>query len=782
MVTLDPGDVADFVQQPQTSRVLAADGTVLAELHGEQDRVEVPLEEMGDRIVDAVIAIEDRRFFLHAGVDLAAIARAALRNLDTGEIEQGGSTITQQYVKNVITGPARTIERKLEEAALAWQLEQKHSKQDILERYLNTVYFGNGAYGVFAAAKRYFAKDPRDLTLAEAATLAAAIASPSRFDPYDEPEASTFRRGLVLDAMVDTGQVDADEADEARDVELRLVDKTVVDDAIAPYFVAEVKRLVQHDPDGVFGLLGDDLDDRVNALFTGGLEIQTTLDPVMQAQAEAAVAEILTEESDPYAALVAVDPSTGEVRAMVGGRDFNDPDDPFARFNLATQGRRQPGSSFKPLVLATALSDGVSLDRTFPAGDCVQFRVVDWNPCNYGGITYPALSLREATIQSANTVYARLSVELGASRIIELAESLGVRSDLPAVPAIGLGVAEVAPIEMAEAYSAFATLGQLHPTHLIRQITTSDGEVVFAQDTRGRRVLDEAVAFLVTQTLEDVITRGTGVRAGLDRPQAGKTGTAQDNADAWFVGYTPDLVTAVWVGYPEGRVAMTPPRTRETVEGGRWPAEIWQAFNEQALAGREARPFPVPDLALVSVEVDASRDCLPNANTPPHLIELRQYPIGAEPRRVCTEPQGPPIDNVPDVVGFPLEVAQRLLRDQGFIIEVRPEASDLYPTGVVSHQRPDSTGQTLASDGHAVVLWVSSVVRDRSTVPNALDLPAETAVAALEEAGWVVELSRACPSGGCGGLLADRVWQQLPAPGTTVRTHSVIRLTIPTTS
>ncbi|MFT5223068.1 MAG: penicillin-binding protein 1A [Glaciecola sp.] len=780
MVTLQAGDIVAFVQQPQTSVVLAADGTVLAELHGEQDRIKIPLEEMSDLLVSAVVSIEDRRFFLHAGIDLAAIARATMANIDGGRIEQGGSTITQQYIKNVVTGPAQTIERKLQEAALAWQLEQTHSKQQILERYLNTVYFGAGAYGVSAAAKRFFDQGPAELSLAQAAQLAGSIASPSKFDPYQHPQAAQARRGLVLDAMLDTGRITTRQADAAREVDLELVDRTTVDDAVAPYFVAEVKRLIQHDPDGVFGRLGDTLDDRVNALFTGGLRIQSTLDPTMQTQAEQAVRGVLTQREDPYAALVAIDPLTGEVKAMVGGRDYNDVSDPFARFNLATQGSRQPGSSFKPIVLATALSGGVSLDRTFPGGSCVNFRVVAWNPCNYGDIDYGPLSLREATVRSANTVYARLAVEVGANRIVEQAHALGIDSELAAVPAIGLGVAEVAPFEMAEAFTSFATLGEHHPAHLISSITAPDGEVLFAQDTRGRRVLDEAVAWLVTQTLQDVVRRGTGLRASLARPQAGKTGTAQNNADAWFVGYTPDLVTAVWVGFPQGQISMVPPRTRQVVEGGRWPAEIWKAFNQEALKGLPARPFLAPDVSLITIEVDGSRDCLPNANTPPSLVELRQYMIGAEPRQVCTEPAGPPIDNVPNVVGFPLEVAQRILRDGGFLIEVRPEASDLYPTGVVSHQRPGLDGRTLAKDGNAVVLWVSSVVRARSRVPSALELPVDTAIENLESAGWVVEVTSSCPPDGCGSLPAERVWAQLPAPGALARDFSVIRLTVPT--
>ncbi len=778
MVTLESGDVARFVRQPLTSQVHAADGTLLAELHGEQDRVEVDLDEVADVLVQAVIAIEDRRFFLHAGVDLAAIARAAIRNVEGGQIEQGGSTITQQYVKNTITGPARTMERKVREAALAWQLEQEYSKQEILERYLNTVYFGNGAYGIAAAARRYFDKPAAELTLVEAAQLAGNIASPTRFDPHAFPEAAAERRALVLDAMVAVGQLTAQEAAEAKEAELVLADRERVDEAVAPYFVAEVKRLVQHDPRGEFSAIGLDVDERVDALFTGGLKIFTTLDPDMQRQAEAAVASVLTEPDDPYAALVAIDPGTGGVRALVGGRDYNDADDPFARFNLATQGRRQPGSSFKPLVLATALSKGVSPDRTYPGGDCVSFRgIPDWAPCNYGGTSYGPLSLREATVQSANTVFARLTVDIGARSVVQTARTMGITTDLPMVPAIGLGAGEVTVFDMAQAYSAFPNLGVLRPAHLIERIEGPDGEVLYEADVEGYRVLDESVAWLVNQTLSDVVLRGTGVRAGLDRPQAGKTGTSQDSSDAWFVGYTPDLVAAVWVGFPEGRVPMVPPRTRQVVEGGRWPAEIWGAFAEDALADVPPTPFPAPDVAIVAVEVDGSRDCLPNPYTPPDLVVVREYVSGMEPTTRCTEPSGPPIDDVPLVVGFPLQVALQMLEDQGFVVDVRPEASNVYPTGVVSRQRPGPEGRTLERDGNAVVLWVSSVVRTRARVPDVSGLDVDAAMIALEDAGWIVEWREECPEGGC-TVGARRVWQQVPAAGEVATSHTIVRLSI----
>jgi penicillin-binding protein 1A len=781
VVELRSGDPVEFVQQPQTSKILTPDGTVLAELHAEQDREDVAIDDVNGDLVRAVVAIEDRRFFLHTGVDVAAIARASVANLAAGEVEQGGSTITQQYVKNTMTGPARTLDRKIEEAVLAYQLEDRYSKEQILERYLNTVYFGKGAYGVDAAADTYFGLGPDELALDQAALLAGLIQAPSRFDPYAAPAAAAARRRLVLDAMVDTGQITAAAADGAAAAEIELVAEETDSSVVAPYFVDEVKRRLQHDPDARFATaLGATVDERADALFTAGLRIVTTLDPDVQAHAEAAVAEVLPEEG-PAAAVVVTDPRSGAVRALVGGRDYHDPDAPYARFNLATQAQRQPGSSFKPIVLATALQRGIPLDRLYPGGDCVSFPApISWHPCNYAGLRYGPLTLREATVRSTNTVYARLAVQLGTTAILETAHTLGFEH-LPEAPgpSLALGAGEVTPMEMAGAYGVFPTLGRYHAPYLIDRIETAAGEVVWEHDDEGYRVLDEAAAYLVNQTLEDVVGRGTGVRARLDgRPQAGKTGTSQHNADAWFVGYTPTLVAAVWVGFPEGQVAMVPPATPEVVEGGRWPARIWKALVERSLEGVPPDGFAVPEVALVPVAVDVSRNCLPNPYTPDELVETRDYLRGTQPTERCTEPTGPPIDDVPALVGLPSEVAQRLLEDQGFVVDVRPESSLVYPPGIVTRQRPTAGGTTLAADGNAVVLWVSVSGRGRSPVPNVVGSTRDQAVAGLESAGWVVVVEPGCPPEGCSEVTPDEVWAQTPPPGSQERDHTVVTLVV----
>jgi penicillin-binding protein 1A len=771
VVQLTADEPLGFVEQPRTSSIVAPDGTVLADLHAEQDRTEVALDRIAPDLVAAVVATEDRRFFEHRGIDARAIARAAVRNLEAGEVDEGGSTLTQQLVKTTMTGPARTFERKVEEAVLAWRLERSHDKDAILERYLNTVYFGRGAYGAAAAARRFFGVPADRLTTEQSALLAGVIASPARFDPWDHPDAAQERRGHVLAAMVATGHLDAAAGREAAAAPLDVVDPggRPAAEERAPWVAAEVRRLLQRDPDGRFAVLGDTVEERVESLFAGGLRIVTTVDLATQEAAEAAVAARLPADG-PSAAVVMLDPRTGAIRALVGG----DAADAGVGFNLATQGRRSPGSAYKPLVLASALERGVPLDREFPGGECVVFEdVPGWDEegaCNYGGTAYGPLTLREATVRSANTVYARLAVELGPAELVRMARQLGIDSDLPEVASLGLGAGEVGPLELAAAYVPFATLGWSVEPHLIERIEAADGSVLYQHEPDRHRVLDEQVAWLVTDTLQDAVRRGTGVQATLDRPQAGKTGTSQDHADAWFVGYTPDLVGAVWVGFPEGRVPLRPPNVAEPIEGGRWPADLWREIATVALADLPPSDFPEPQVALVAIEVDVSRNCLPNPYTPRELIEEREFLRGTEPTQRCTEPTGPALDDVPEVLGLPLEVATRLLSDRGYELEVRAEHSRRLPPGYVTRQRP-APGTDLAP-GEAVVVWASVSSRTRSSPPDVLGQPVDEARTTLEAAGFVVEVTRGCPC----SLPPGTVHSQSPAAGTAVLDHDLIRL------
>jgi penicillin-binding protein 1A len=762
-----------FIDQPRTSQILSPQGDVLAALHGIEDRTDVVLEDVSQQLVAAVIATEDRRFFLHNGVDLPAIGRAAARNVEAGEVAQGGSTLTQQLVKTTMTGPARTLDRKIEEALLAIRLERTHDKDEILERYLNTVYFGRGAYGVGAASERFFGTTADALTTEQAALLAGVIASPSGFDPWDEPEAARTRRALVLDAMVDTGQLDAADARRLRAEPLVVADLAGdTDDALAPWIVAEVRRQLQRDPDERFAALGEDVEQRVDALFSGGLRITTTIDLATQARAEAEVAERFDTPQGPTAAVVALDPSSGAIRALVGGRAR----DAAVGFNVATQGRRSPGSAFKPLMLAAALEQGIGLDTEYPGGTCAVFEDVpgwdDEGACNYGQTDYGPLTLREATVRSANTVYARLAVELEPRTMLTQARQFGIGGPLNEVHALALGSEAVTPLDLAAAYGAFATLGHRADPYLIERIETADGQVLYDHEPTSLRVIADATAWAVTDTLRDVVERGTGVNASIDRPQAGKTGTSQDNADAWFVGYTPDLVTAVWVGVPEGSVPLRPPLTDEVIEGGRAPAEIWAAVTTAALEGRPALDFAEPERTLVEVEVDVSRNCLPNPYTPQDVIETRPYLVGTEPTARCTEPAGPTLDDVPTLIGLPIDVATRLLRERGFELEVRPAHSRVFPPGISVDQHP-APGADL-DIGEVVTVWRSVVSRTRLEPADVLGLDRDEARATLEAAGFVVRIEEACPCSQPPGT----VHGQQPAPGVPTLEHDLVTLTV----
>ncbi|HWH33136.1 MAG TPA: transglycosylase domain-containing protein [Egibacteraceae bacterium] len=764
-----------------SSQILAADGSVLATLHGEQDRVPVPLERVPKVLRDAVIAAEDARFADHGGVDLRATLRALWRNIRAGEATQGGSTITQQLAKNLVTGAEPTLGRKLREAWTAVRIEASLSKDEILERYLNTVYFGGGAYGVQAASQRWFAKDVDDLELPDAALLAGLLRAPSGADPVRHPERARRARARVLDRMVAEGLVGRAEAEAVRRADLGVVETPP--DWRAPWFVDHVLDTLRDDDR--FAALGQDADARLDRLFRQGLRVETTLDPVWQAAAERAVREVVHEPGDPYAAVVAVDPRDGALRALVGGRRYGDPGDPVSRFNLATRGRRQAGSAFKPLVLAAALSRGHTLDDRFPAGRSVSIAlpgdVAPWVVRNYDERAYGELALRDATRLSVNTVYARLVMDVGAEAVAELARVAGVGRPLRPYPSIALGTQEVTPLEMAAVQATFAAGGVRRPVVAVRRVTDAGGAVLYeAEPARGRRVLPEGVAALVTEALQDVVRRGTGQAAAIGRPVAGKTGTTQNWADAWFAGYTPRLAAAVWVGFPQAAEPMTPPRTRERVEGGGWPAEIFAAFADAALSGVPAGEFAAPPGGVVRVEVDRTRNCLPNAYTPQELVELRSYVPGSEPTEHCTEPSGPYDARVPDVVGLPFEAAARLLGGEGLLVARRAELRADLPPGRVVRQSPDADSP-LSPDPALrppVTVWVSAGAE--VTVPDVLGLELERAVAELEGRGLLVQVRQECPGAGrdCSGarLRPGTVWEQSPDAGRRVHFGAQVTL------
>ena len=645
IVEVVPTAPADLDEPQQTSVVLDSEGAVLAELHAEQDRELVALEEVPEVLVEALLAVEDPRFYDHGGLDGRALARALLTNTREGRVAEGGSTITQQLAKNAATGDARTVGRKLEEASVALQLEAELGKDGILERYLNTVYLGNGAYGVGAAARRYFGAEVGDLDLGAAALLAGLLSAPSRNDPYAAPERAEAARDRALEAMVRQGVIDVARAEEVAAQPLGVGPAPVVGQREAPYLVDLVLDRLQHDP--AFDALGASPAERADRLFRSGLVIETTLDPAWQQAAEAAVAATVGEPGDPAAAMVAIDPSTGEIRALVGGRDWDDAADPAARFNLATTAARQPASVLKPVVLAAALEQGWSLGDHLPAPASLELAADPpeepdaWEVGNHRERDYGLATLREAVTLSMNTPFAALIEEVGPEAVAALAADLGVATPLEARRTLALGVQEVTVLDVASVQATLAAGGVHRRPSAVSRVLDADGEVLYERaPDEGRRVLEPAVAWQLTRALEGVVTAGTGERAGIARPLAAKTGTSQDNVDAWFAGYTPDLAAAVWIGFPEGRVPMEPPTTRRRVDGGTWPAELFARFAMSALERVPAEGFEPPDVDLRSVEVHATADCLAAPHTPSALRVERTFPAGLEPTELCLEPEG----------------------------------------------------------------------------------------------------------------------------------------------
>ena len=575
----------------QSSTILAADGSEITVLHGIENRVEIDFEAIPDHVVDAVVAIEDRRYFNHRGVDLRAVVRAAWRNVEAGDVVEGGSTITQQYVKNALLLTDRTVDRKIQEASLAFQIEREYTKEEILEFYLNTVYFGAGAYGIEAASQTYFGKTVGELTLGEAALLAGLIKAPSRYDPYADAEAAVARRSLVIDALVETARASDEEAEAARTEPIQLVAPDPDLTYPAGYFVEEVKQFIFDTP-----AFGATREERINLLFSGGLIIETTLDPDLQRQAEHAVGLVLSDpEADPDAAVVTIDPTTGHVLALVGGRGFFD-GGAQSKFNLATQGKRPSASAFKPLVLAAALEEGFTLNERYSAPPSLEIPITNgvWEVSNYGETDGGTVDLVDATVHSYNTAYAQLVMDVGPSDAVATARALGVTAPLLAVPSSVLGANDVSPLDMTSAYATIANEGVHHPPVFVTRVLDASGAVIWEHDPQPRRAIEKSTAEAVTAVLQQVVARGTAVNARIGRPVAGKTGTGQEWADAWFVAYTPDLVTGVWVGFAEGQIPMVPPTTRIRVTGGGWPAEIWQLYMTSALAETPIVEFAEP--------------------------------------------------------------------------------------------------------------------------------------------------------------------------------------------
>jgi len=574
----------------QNSFVYAADGSLLGAIPAERNRQPIRLSRMSRWLPEAAVAIEDRRFYEHGGLDPTGIARAVWVNIRERGLVQGGSTITQQLVRNLYISRERTVKRKLKEACLAIKLNQKWPKRKILTTYLNQVYFGSLAYGAEAAAQTYFSRPARSLTLPQAALLAGLIKAPSAYDPFVAPAQARQRRQQVLDAMLHQGRITEPQHDWAVRQSLGLKPGRLYTQIREPYFFGYVR-------DQLIAAYGSE------TVRSGGLKVYTTIVPRYQRLAEQAIRQTLTERTDPAAAIVSIEPSTGAIRAMaavIPGRRNN-------QFNLLSQARRQPGSTFKTFVLTAAVEMGIDPATTYYVSAPFTYRPVENGNCDdgswwcvktYDSSYYGWSSIERATLRSDNTVYAQLTLDVTPKRVAAMATRLGVRTPLDVrgayVPALGLGSIAVSPLDMASAYATIAARGIHAEPTAIRKVVLPNGSVdTRATKPKRKRVVSEGVAAVVTKILEENVQYGTGTRASLGRPAAGKTGTTTDNADAWFVGFVPQLDTAVWVGYPGGEVPMQSVHGI-AVSGGSFPAEIWKLYMEQALAKTPVVDFAEP--------------------------------------------------------------------------------------------------------------------------------------------------------------------------------------------
>jgi len=564
------------VRQGNSSLVYGANGSLIGVLPAVENRTAVTRDAISPWMPKATVAIEDRRFYSHGGVDPVGILRALVADASAGRIVQGGSTITQELVRNLYLSSERTLQRKVVEACLAVKLARAWPKHSILTAYLNDVYYGNHAYGIQAAAETYFSVPASRLTLEQAALIAGLPQAPSYYDPLHDPAAALARRDEVLRALWRSGDIgEARYAAAVRDRSLRLRPSAAYASR-EPYLVGYVENLLQQ----AYGAA---------TVRAGGLRIYTTVRPLLQRAAVRALSSVLYARGDPAGAIVSIDPATGAIRALAGVT----PGRPGNEFDLATSGERQAGSTFKPIALAAAVEDGMNPWATRYLSAPFYDPSLDWRVRTYDGTYAGPETVAAATIHSDNTVYARLALDLGSDEIVAMAQKLGVRTQLRPTPSLALGSGAVTPLDMASVYATFASGGIYAKPFAIRNVVFPGGK---ADPTwsgiQRQRVVPDWVAATVTRVLEENMLRGTGAGAHLaGRVDAGKTGTTDDYADAWFCGYTPSLETTVWMGYPRGEIPMLDVHGA-AVSGPSLPATAWRMFMGQALAGTPSLAFP----------------------------------------------------------------------------------------------------------------------------------------------------------------------------------------------
>jgi penicillin-binding protein 1A len=573
------------------SFVYAANGTLLGSIPAEKNRQPVPLYRISPWMRKATVAIEDRRFYKHGGVDYKGIVRAAIKDLRAGRVVQGGSTITQQLVRNLYISRQRTFKRKIKEACLAIKLARHRSKDWILAQYMNAVYYGNHAYGIEAAAQTYFHRRAKSLTLDQSALLAGLPQAPSIYDPLHRPLDALERRDQVLRAMLDNGALTRKQYLSAvSDRKLHLVPGRLYTRIREPYFFSYVR-------DQLIAEYG------ANTVRSGGLKVYTTINPRYQRAAHKAIVETLYSKYDPAAAIVSINPANGAIRAMTAvtpGRKGN-------QFNLVAQAKRQAGSTFKTFVLTAAVDAGINPATTYYVSAPFHYQPDPYSPAwdvsTYDHTYIGSTSIENATLHSDNTVFAQLTLDVGPEKVARMAHKLGVRSPLTTkegayVPSLGLGAIPVSPLDMASAYATIAAGGIYSRPMAIRKVVLGNGktdtDAGWGEPDR-KRVISDGVAYTVTRILEKNMTSGTGVGAYFGRPAAGKTGTTDSYADAWFCGYTPRLEATVWIGYPRGEIPMTNVHGIE-VSGPTFPADIWHRFMAAAVGNSYPAAFKQPSV------------------------------------------------------------------------------------------------------------------------------------------------------------------------------------------
>lgn len=564
-----------------SSQVFDSHGRLITTLHSDQNRLPIDINKVPQNLQNAFIAAEDNRFYEHIGIDPIGIFRAIFANLTNRGIAQGGSTITQQLAKNAFLSQEQTLKRKIQEAMLALEIEHKYSKKEILEMYMNQIYFGQGAYGIQTAAKTYFNKDVNELTLTQCAMLAGLPKSPNYYSPFNNLNEAKKRKNVVLDQMVKYGYVSAAEAEDAKNQDLGLSKSHQSKEA------DEYASFIDYVSQQVAKKYGDD------ALYKEGLKIYTTMDVDKQHAAVRAMRNLPNNYTDengltqPQAAIVSIDPKTGHILAMVGGRGQDS-------FNRASMAVRQPGSAFKPFVYLTALQHDMTPDTTM---DDQPVTYGSWSPKNAGGSYSGTMALSDALPHSVNTIAVQLADKVGTKNIIANAKKMGITTldakDDNLAMALGGLTKGVTPLEMASAYGTFANKGvHVKPTAIVKILDRNgnvleDASTLEKEETKTR-VMSEREAYEMTTMLEGVIDHGTGTAAAIGRPAAGKTGTTDDNKDAWFVGYTPDIVTAVWIGDDTGSHSLG------EIYGGTIPAEIWKDYMSSATSDESGGDFSAP--------------------------------------------------------------------------------------------------------------------------------------------------------------------------------------------